>query len=247
MHHRKPQQAAAHPCSSQAPAPCATPETQICNRWETPQLSSPCCYRRVSSFALQQLHVCSATFPLSCTVSFPSTPPINQVLTSQRRADQHMGLEHHMQSSTWGCSQGVWERGQLEELGHLDQEIQQHRSHIPLLQVSVAKPVRLPAAGSSQQPRSVYKRKRCPKLFGLGPALLHGRHQEGTLLHFSVDLWGPARHPAWQKPCPQPHTPSLMPSIPRHPTPHFSLCHVLLPMGKRRKARLPFSKSSLLH
>lgn len=84
-----------------------------------------------------------------------------------------------MQSSAWGCSQGGWKNGQLEELGHLN------NSTSAMFPCST-KPVQLPAAGLSQWPRNVYKRKRCPKLSGLGPALLHGRDWEGILLHFPV-------------------------------------------------------------
>lgn len=107
-----------------APAKPQPREMQTCNRWETPQLSSPVLsagyYHGVSSFALQQLHICSAPSKLNCTIH-----PINLVLISQLCPDEHMGLEHHAQGSTWGCSLGIWESGQLEELGHLNQEMQQ--------------------------------------------------------------------------------------------------------------------------
>lgn len=33
-----------------------------------------------------------------------------------------------MQSSTWGCSQRVWESGKLEELEHLNQEMQRSKA-----------------------------------------------------------------------------------------------------------------------
>lgn len=99
-----------------------------------------------------------------------------------------MGLEHHRQSWTWRCSQGVWESGQLEKLGPLNREVQQHCSHIPLLQLSIT--CATPCHRIKPAARNVYKRKQYPKLFGLGAAVLHGRHQEGTLLHFSVDLQG---------------------------------------------------------
>lgn len=155
MHHGRPQhssgggqeQAAAHPCSGQAPTSCATPETQTCARWETPRLSSPYCYPWVSGFALQQLHICSATFPPSGTARFPSSLPINSALINQRCPDQRTGLEHHMQSSTGGCSQRVWETGKLEELG------------APQPGDAAPEAVQLPATGLSQRPRSVSKRQ----------------------------------------------------------------------------------------
>jgi len=63
------QQAAAHPCSGQAPAPRATSGTQDGSRWGTSQLSCPCCYRRGSGSA-----TAAPLFPTEPHGSFPFHP-----------------------------------------------------------------------------------------------------------------------------------------------------------------------------
>lgn len=105
---------------------------------------------RVSRFALQQLYSCSAIFPLSCTVSFPSILPITKFY-----------LARDVQTSTWGWSITYRaqlrvvprESGQLEELKLITREIEQHCSHLSLPQISITEP----AAGLRQRPRCVYK------------------------------------------------------------------------------------------
>lgn len=132
------------------PVPRAIVKMQTCNRWETPQLSSPCCYHRVRSFALQQLYSCSAIFPLSCTVSFPSISPITKFY-----------LARDVRTSTWGWSITCraqlrvvpGESEQLEEPKLITWEIEQHCSHLNLPQISITEP----DAQLRQRPRCVYK------------------------------------------------------------------------------------------
>lgn len=92
----------------------------------------------------------SAIFPLSCTVSFPSIPPITEFY-----------LASNVRTSTWGWSITcraqlrvvLRESGQLEELKLITWEIEQHCSHLTLPQISITEP----AAVLRQWPRSVYK------------------------------------------------------------------------------------------
>lgn len=92
----------------------------------------------------------SAIFPLSCTVSFPSIPPITKFY-----------LASSVWTSTWGWSITrraqlrvvPGESGQLEELKLVTWEIEQHCSHLTLSQIRITEP----AAGLRQRPRCVDK------------------------------------------------------------------------------------------
>lgn len=143
----------------------------------------------VSSLPLpqgQRLRSCSA-FPLSSHSSFPFNP-VHKLpfrLSSDAQTST-WGWSITCKSSAWGCSQGFWQRGQLEEPGCLDQEVQQQGSHLPWPQGGVTGPAQLPAAGLRRQP-SIQEET-------TGPRQTSGVVMVSGVVKHRVS---PARHPAW--------------------------------------------------